>query len=288
MPASLLGPDKFLESSWVDGSKVSITGIFVGKVDEHQTTRQEGVSRLEGFQIVMRSPRDVVLISRPSWWNTEHTVQVLGLTGLLMIAILSWVAVLRRQVHRQTEIIRQSEERFRHLAEHDGLTGLPVRTVLLERLDIALREIKRRCSSLALLMIDVDNFKHLNDTMGHAAGDQVLCAIGSRLQAAVRPSDTVARLGGDEFTVLLAGLHHPDEARKIAAALVAKATEPILIDGRHLEVSISVGIATYPESGMDVKALLSNSDAALYRAKARGRNCYQIHSEAEASQLVLG
>jgi diguanylate cyclase (GGDEF)-like protein len=201
---------------------------------------------------------------------------------LAMVAILGWVYVLRRQVHLQTDVIRQSEERFRHLAEHDGLTGLPVRRVLLERLDLALNEIRRHSNSLALLMVDVDNFKHFNDSMGHAAGDRVLCTIGSRLQDSLRSTDIVARMGGDEFTVLLTGLRQVGEAETIASQLVSTVSVPIVMDGHKVEVSISIGIATYPESGGDVETLLRNADAALYEAKARGRHCCHLYSGAAA------
>jgi diguanylate cyclase (GGDEF)-like protein len=278
LPAEMTGNARRLESSWVDGSRVAVTGAFVGKVNDQQTTRQEGIARLDSFQILLRSPGDVYILSAPSWWNVEHTLEVLGLAGFAIIGILGWVGILRRQVHRQTVIIRRSEERFRHMAEHDGLTGLPVRTVLLDRLDFALAEIKRQSSSLALLMIDVDEFKRLNDTLGHAAGDQVLCTVGSRLQAELRSTDTVARMGGDEFTILLTGLQHPDDAQKVASQLVSSVSAPIVVDGNEVDVTVSVGIATYPESGADVKTLLRNSDAALYLAKARGRNCYQTYS----------
>jgi diguanylate cyclase (GGDEF)-like protein len=220
----------------------------------------------------------VHVVSTPSWWNGEHALEVLGLVVLTMFAVLGWVGILRRQVHRQTEIIRKSEARFRHMAEHDGLTGLPVRNVLLERLEQALDEIKRHTNSLALLMVDVDNFKHINDSMGHAVGDQVLITIGARLQESLRSTDTVARMGGDEFTVLLTGLNNSEEAQKIASQLVSKISEPMVFHGIRVEVSVSVGVATYPASGSDVKTLLRNSDAALYKAKARGRNCYQMDS----------
>ncbi len=278
LPADALKDAKQLSSSWIDGSMVAVTGVFIGKVDERQAIRQEGIAHIESFQILLRSPEDVGVVSSPSWWNSEHALQVLGLVALTMMAILGWVGILRRQVHQQTEIIRRSEARFRHMAEHDGLTGLPARNVLLERLEQALDEIKRKANSLAILMIDVDNFKHINDTMGHAMGDQVLCTIGTRLQESLRSTDTVARMGGDEFTVLLTGLNGSEEAQKIASHLVAKISEPMVLQGIGVEVSVSVGIATYPESGSDVKTLLRNSDAALYQAKARGRNCYQMHS----------
>ncbi len=278
LPADAVKDAKQQNSWWIDGSTVAVTGVFIGKVDERQAVRQEGIAHIESFQILLRSPEDVHVVSSPSWWNGEHALEVLGLVALTMIAILGWVGILRRQVHQQTEIIRRSEARFRHMAEHDGLTGLPVRNVLLERLEQALDEIKRQANSLALLMIDVDNFKHINDTMGHAVGDQVLFAIGTRLQESLRSTDTVARMGGDEFTVLLTGLNGPEEAQKIASLLVSKISELMMLQGIRVEVSVSVGIATYPASGSDVKTLLRNSDAALYQAKARGRNCYQMHS----------
>jgi diguanylate cyclase (GGDEF)-like protein len=282
LPAEPGGNDKQIASSWIDGSTVAVTGVFAGKVDELRTTRKEGISRLESFQILLRSPRDVLVVSTPSWWNGEHTLQVLAFVMLAMVAILGWVYVLRRQVHLQTDVIRQSEERFRHLAEHDGLTGLPVRRVLLERLDLALNEIRRHSNSLALLMVDVDNFKHFNDSMGHAAGDRVLCTIGSRLQDSLRSTDIVARMGGDEFTVLLTGLRQVGEAETIASQLVSTVSVPIVMDGHKVEVSISIGIATYPESGGDVETLLRNADAALYEAKARGRHCCHLYSGAAA------
>jgi diguanylate cyclase (GGDEF)-like protein len=278
LPADAVKDEKEQSSLWVDGSTVAVTGVFIGKVDERQAVRQEGIAHLESFKILLRSPEDVHVVSTPSWWNGEHALEVLGLVVLAMIAVLGWAGILRRQVHQQTEIIRRSESRFRHMAEHDGLTGLPVRNVLLERLEQALDEIKRQANSLALLMVDVDNFKHINDTMGHAVGDQVLITIGARLQESLRSTDTVARMGGDEFTVLLTGLNEPEEAQKIASQLVSRISEPMVHQGIQVEVSVSVGVATYPESGSDIKTLLRNSDAALYQAKARGRNCYQMHS----------
>jgi len=278
LPADAVKDAKQQNVSWIDGSTVAVTGVFIGKVDERRSVRQEGIARIESFQILLRSPEDVQVVSSPSWWNGEHALEVLGLVALAMMAILGWVGILRRQVHQQTEIIRRSEARFRHMAEHDDLTGLPVRNVLLERLEQALDEINRQANSLALLMVDVDNFKHINDTMGHAVGDQVLITIGTRLQESLRSTDTVARMGGDEFTVLLTGLNGPEEAQKLASNLVSKISEPMVLQGIRVEVSVSVGVATYPEGGSDVKTLLRNSDAALYQAKARGRNCSQMHS----------
>jgi GGDEF domain-containing protein len=135
------------------------------------------------------------------------------------LAVLVWVVVLRRRVEQQTLLIRRSEENFRHLAQHDALTGLVVRTVLLERMELALEGFRHKQTPFALLMMDVDNFKLVNDTLGHATGDEILSITSKRVLASVRDSDTVARMGGDEFTVLLPGARGTEEARKIAAQL---------------------------------------------------------------------
>ena len=279
-PAAETGNGEQLESSVVDGSTIRMTGIFVAKIDERRTAQQEGLARLESFQILLRSPGVVVVLSVPTWWNGRHALELLAFVVLTMVVILVWVGVLRRQVHRQTVVIRRSEERFRHIAEHDGLTGLPVRGVLLDRLGLALNKIRSQSDSLALLMVDVDKFKQINDSLGHAAGDAVLCTIGSRLQRSLRPTDIVARMGGDEFTVLLTGLRHLDEAKMIASQLVTTVSAPIEFDGHQLEISVSIGVATYPEGGVDVESLLRNSDAALYAAKTSGRNRFHLHSAA--------
>jgi hypothetical protein len=205
-PATATEIDKQLESSLVDGSTIMVTGVFVGKVDEQQTTRQEGIARLASFQILLRSPKDVVVIRKPSPWTPRRVLILLGLLLTGTLAALAWVVALRKRVWRQTILLRESEERFRHMALHDALTGLATRLLLRDRLDTAVDAARRRQTGLALLMVDLDKFKDINDTFGHHAGDEVLRVTADRLLAAVRKADTVARFGGDEFVVLLADL----------------------------------------------------------------------------------
>lgn len=263
-----------LSPKWTDGSRVSLIGIFSGRVDTHLITRREGKSQLESFQILLRSPADVKVLESPSWWNARHALGVLGVVGSLMLAILVWVIALRRQVHRQTMIIRRSADEFRHMAEHDALTGLCVRRVLFERLELAIQEAKIQSSSFALMMIDVDEFKQLNDSMGHAAGDEVLAAVARRMLSSVRESDTVARIGGDEFIILLRGVPGMEEAGAIASKLLNSVSVPLAIHERSVAPTISVGVTVFPEGGQDSPSLIKSADLALYRAKARGRNCY--------------
>jgi diguanylate cyclase (GGDEF)-like protein len=203
-------------------------------------------------------------------------VTVLGLVLLLMLAALGWAALLRRRVKQQTTLIRRSEERFRQLAEHDSLTGLASRALLHERLGSALEAARRKQTPLAILMMDVDRFKQVNDSLGHAAGDELLRVTAKRIRAAVRDTDTVARMGGDEFVVLLPGVRGSREAGKIAAQVVASVAAPIQFRGQEVPVSVSLGVASYPDGGEDVTSLLHNVDAAMYEAKSLGRNCYRF------------
>jgi diguanylate cyclase (GGDEF)-like protein len=145
-------------------------------------------------------------------------------------------------------------------------------------LELALERARHNQTPLALLVMDVDNFKQINDTLGHSAGDDVLCVAGKRILASVRKTDTVARMGGDEFTVLLLGVRGMEEAEKIAAQVVTNVSVPIRLRGREVPVSVSVGVTTYPNGGEDANSLLHSADLAMYRAKALGGNGYQIFS----------
>lgn len=287
LPSNSLKQSGHSQPQWIMGSEVVVTGILSGKVDAHLVTRREGLVRLESFQILMRSPADVEIVELPSWWDRRHALTVLGCVGSLTLAILCWVVALRRQVHQQTMIIRQSAEEFRHRAEHDTLTGLFVRRVFYERLDIAIKEARLRSASMALMMIDVDEFKQLNDSLGHAAGDAVLCAVAQRMHSAVRETDTVARMGGDEFAIFLAGVHGIEEASTIAAKLLQAISAPLSIGEDSVGLSISIGVTAYPEGGLDSASLLKSADIALYKAKAMGRNCYQTFSVDMSSPFPL-
>jgi diguanylate cyclase (GGDEF)-like protein len=203
-------------------------------------------------------------------------VVILAVAGILLALV--WVVVLRTRVAQQTHLLRKSEERFRYLALHDALTGLATRLLLDDRLDIALESARRRQKCLAVLMLDVDRFKQINDTLGHSVGDAVLRATATRIVAAVRKSDTVARVGGDEFVVVLTDLSEPGEARIIAEKLLADISAPIAADGREVLISASIGICNAMAPLGDPGELLKNADLALYRAKSMGRNCSVVFS----------
>jgi diguanylate cyclase (GGDEF)-like protein len=190
---------------------------------------------------------------------------------------LAWIFVLRRQVEQQTEALRDSKERLRHLSEHDALTNLPNRILLNDRLRVALQRAQRFESCLGLLLVDVDGFKTVNDSLGHLAGDRVLCAVAGHLTGCVRATDTVARMGGDEFIVLLPDLRIAFEAEMIAAKIVASVSLPIEIAQTQTAVTVSIGVTVYPDGGTDMESMLQAADLALYLAKERGKNGFQVY-----------
>jgi diguanylate cyclase (GGDEF)-like protein/PAS domain S-box-containing protein len=189
--------------------------------------------------------------------------------------------VQERTAELQAEIAerRQAEARVHHMAYHDALTGLPNRVLLAERLDRAVHGARRDDHKLALLFIDLDRFKTINDTLGHAAGDHLLKEVAHRLCTVVRAGDTVARLGGDEFVVLAPGVESADECVLVADKIIAALAEPITYEGRGLHSSPSIGICVFPDDGADVASLMRKADAAMYQAKAAGRNNYQFYAE---------
>lgn len=174
--------------------------------------------------------------------------------------------------------IKRSENELDFLAHHDSLTGLPNRVLLRERIEQALENGKDRTVAGALLLIDLDHFKHINDSLGHPIGDLLLKAIAERLRDQLRDVDTVARLGGDEFIILLPGLHQESDAEHVARKLLNAFTAPFQADGHEFFVSASVGIALFPKDGDDAPTLVKNADAAMYRAKSRGRSRIEYYT----------
>ena len=173
---------------------------------------------------------------------------------------------------------RHAEDSIRHLATHDTLTGLPNRALFVEELTRSLREARRDGRQLALLFIDLDHFKVINDTLGHDAGDQLLAQLARSLRECLRPHDLVARLGGDEFVVLV---RHPaghDEAAIVARKLLAAVTQPLSLKGQECRISASVGICLFPDNAADEAGLMKGADIAMYEAKSEGRNAYRFFS----------
>src|SRR5258707_14902872 len=172
------------------------------------------------------------------------------------------------------------EEHIEYQAYHDALTGLPNRRLFRDRLTVALAHARRLKHPLAVMFLDIDRFKVVNDTLGHSTGDELLKAIAARLQVSLREEDSIARMGGDEFTVLLADLKTPDDAAKIAQKVLDMVALPLQIDGTELFVTTSIGIALFPSDGDTAETLLANADHAMYRAKDAGRNSYQMFTPA--------
>jgi diguanylate cyclase (GGDEF)-like protein/PAS domain S-box-containing protein len=179
--------------------------------------------------------------------------------------------------HDITEIKRYQEE-LEHQANHDALTGLANRNLLRDRLEQGLRVAHRYGRACTVAFIDLDNFKLINDSLGHDIGDQVLKIVGERLAACIREGDTVARLGGDEF-VLLVTEHGRDSGRlRVAQRVIVAISQPFAIEQREFKVTCSIGIASFPQDGTDADTLLRNADTAMYRAKDLGRNTFQLYS----------
>jgi diguanylate cyclase (GGDEF)-like protein/PAS domain S-box-containing protein len=173
---------------------------------------------------------------------------------------------------------KRMQEDMRRKAMHDQLTGLPNRAMFLESLDRAVRKARRRQGRFSVLFVDLDHFKEVNDSLGHAAGDQLLQNVSERLTSAVRQSDLVARIGGDEFVVLIEEHRGPEEVMIVAQKILSFLERPVLVDWREVKVSGSVGIASFPDDGDDLETLVKHADAAMYQAKERGRNNFQFYS----------
>ncbi len=166
---------------------------------------------------------------------------------------------------------KSNEERIRYLAFHDPLTGLANRVLFADRTSTGLQRAKREGSSLAIVVLDLDGFKAVNDSHGHAVGDQLLIEIAKRLQGVLRAEDTVARFGGDEFTALLPEIEAPQDAVVVAQKILATVAAPVAISGNQVQVSASIGISIYPTHGEDYRTLFTAADAAMYQVKAAGK-----------------
>ena len=180
-------------------------------------------------------------------------------------------------VHDITER-REAEQRLAYLAHHDALTNLPNRTLLTDRLTQAVAHARRLDQLVAVMFIDLDRFKNINDTLGHGVGDQLLEAVAKRVADSTREGDTVSRPGGDEFIAVLTDIRHVDDVAKVAQKIVRAIAQPYQVDGRELFATASIGISMFPFDGGDVDSLIKNADRAMYQAKETGRNNFQFYT----------
>ena len=183
---------------------------------------------------------------------------------------------------------KQFEETIKRMAYHDALTGLPNRPLLSDRLAQALAEASRNRSPGALLILDLDHFKDINDTLGHSMGDLLLQAVSGRLKELLRKSDTVSRMGGDEFVLLLPKVTSPESAAVTARKIVMAFRQPFACQDYTLHITTSIGIAVFPDDGMDEETLLKNADIALYQAKEEGRNNFRRYGATEVAPIDIG
>jgi diguanylate cyclase (GGDEF)-like protein/PAS domain S-box-containing protein len=277
------------KGAWEQARAATVRDFRAGQVNvsEYELVRKDGTTfwaRLSGrpFDLAENSGRSVWLVDDITA-RREAAEAVARARDELELRVQERTAELAgANAQLQGEIVerRQAEARVHHMAYHDSLTGLPNRALLSDRLDRAMLAAQRFDRKLAVMFIDLDRFKTINDSLGHMTGDQLLKEVASRLCRAVRASDTVARLGGDEFVVLVPGIRAPEEAGQVAEKIIEALAESFPLEGRNLHITPSIGICVYPDDGADVETLMRNADSAMYHAKASGRNNHQFFKEA--------
>ncbi|HOE42519.1 MAG TPA: GGDEF domain-containing protein, partial [Rhodoferax sp.] len=187
---------------------------------------------------------------------------------------LSWLMINGRE--RALRLAAAMTEELRHMAQHDPLTDLPNRALFSDRLNHELARAKRQHGRFAMVFLDLDHFKPINDKFGHGVGDQVLRWVARQLQNSVRAADTVGRIGGDEFVVLMAQLSRSDSILALAEKLRQALDQPFVVEGHELSISCCIGVAVYPEDGTDAITLTKGADDAMYRAKEEGGDCVRL------------
>jgi diguanylate cyclase (GGDEF)-like protein/PAS domain S-box-containing protein len=199
------------------------------------------------------------------------------------------------KLESEIKVRKRTEEQIKFLAYYDGLTNLPNRMLFMDRFEQALENARRDGGLLGILFLDLDNFKHINDTYGHSAGDLLLKEVAEKVAASLRKSDSViylgtegvaayfSRLGGDEFAVLLGRINKADDAALVARRIIEALSQPVVINGNEMSITASIGITLFPSNGEDAEVLLKNADAAMYQAKDLGRNNYQFFSQSQSS-----
>ncbi|MES2298790.1 MAG: EAL domain-containing protein [Pseudomonadota bacterium] len=275
-------------AEWEHARAETASDFRAGRVNmsEYQLVRKDGSrfwARLSGrpFDLAQANGRSVWMVDDVTA-RREAAEAVRRARDELEVRVLERTAELAgANSLLQGEIVerRQAEARVHHMAYHDSLTGLPNRALLADRLDRAMMAVQRSSRKLAVMFLDLDRFKMINDSLGHQTGDHLLKEVASRLCRAVRASDTVARLGGDEFVVLVPGIRGPDECAHVAEKIIEALSAAFPFDGRTLHITPSIGICVYPDDGDDVETLMRHADAAMYHAKASGRNNYQFFTQ---------
>jgi two-component system cell cycle response regulator len=246
--------------------------------------------RMDGFQVMeglMALETDGYLPVLAITAQPAHKIRALRDGAKDFIGKPFDLAEVRMRVHNMLEVrllhraSRDQAKMLESLALNDALTGLANRRLLDERLAVALVHARRNKSAMALVFLDLDGFKRINDTLGHPAGDVLLKTVAARLMATVREEDTVARLGGDEFVIAMWHLSGADQAEAVAGKVIAALSESYVIDGHTVGITASAGVGIYPMHGEDAASLMKSADLALYEAKRAGKNAYRVHGRAK-------
>jgi diguanylate cyclase (GGDEF)-like protein/PAS domain S-box-containing protein len=233
-------------------------------------TREEKGQGSAEFRILVGdgSIRNISVIQRAVLDESTNVTRVIGVN----------MDITERK--RAEQALRNSEARMTHSAEHDFLTGLPNRMLLNDRVNRAIALAPRHRKKVAVLFLDLDGFKHINDSLGHSTGDKLLQSIAARLASCVRSTDTVSRQGGDEFVVLLSEVEHEEDPAITARRMLHAVADPHSIDGHDLHVTTSIGVSVYPDDGLNAETLIKNADTAMYQAKENGRQNYRFFKPA--------
>jgi len=269
----------------IQGQPLPMSYALAGKTGVISTLDAQGLKVIAAYGPVGDFGLGMVVRARAGEFyqpiRSQFQVMLPLLLALVFVAflLLRWqITPLAGSLVREIGERKSAEQRLGHLAHHDVLTGLPNRILFNDRLSQALIEATRHEHLAAVLFLDLDRFKTINDTLGHEAGNQLLTAVAGRLSECLRAGDTVARLGGDEFALILPDIAHIDHVSRIADKILSSFSRPFHIGGHGLFVTASMGITIYPFDDNNIEGLLKNADIAMYRAKAQGRNNYQYYT----------
>jgi len=277
---------------WVSGNPASLRNLGY-TLDELRALKFEDVFSLEGVdgrgliarlqEATSRTPLEMrQCCADGSERNVEATGHRIEVNGRQLLAVTVHDVTIRRKVETQ---LLEKHQQLDHLAHHDHLTGLPNRLYLAAHLPDAIEEAKGKGTVLAVLFLDLDRFKHVNDSRGHETGDKLLKTVAQRVRSTMRADDLVVRMGGDEFVVVMRGIKSTEQVNDAAARINRALSAPMVVDGRTLVTTVSIGVSLYPYDGADMGELLRHSDTAMYQAKDRGRNNYQLFSQSMDKRL---
>ncbi len=286
-----------LDASPQPASEISkLTEVFVEATDAlkeamlHQKPLVEGpVTDHWGTWVSARVPVKITLkgnhfamlnidVAATGWYSRIYKKALVPIIStLIFLGILFWFVLKNKERERRYVELFNTTSELTEIANNDNLTGLPNRRLLEDRMAQAIKSAKRTRQIVAVLFLDLDYFKIVNDTYGHPIGDQLLKLVAARLKGLLRSEDTVARVGGGEFVILLSNLSNVLQAISMAEKVVKVLTDPFQVEGQSLKIGVSVGVSLYPEHDVNEKNLIKFADSAMYAAKRLGRNCYALH-----------